>query len=116
MLPISHIHTYPQQMWDQWAAQRHLKDGLETFKGEIGFHLKSHGREGSIYYVDESKRVCECSFELSGSPEYDILVFAEDLNEWFLPKKKRLTAAEKNEIIARMKNWFAQSNTRARLP
>jgi len=53
-----HFHTPPQQIIDDWNVKRHNKDGVETFKDKVGFHMKG-GRDGYIYYVDNSSRVCE---------------------------------------------------------
>ena len=49
-----------QQQIDTWDSERHKKRNIESFKNEIGFHIKNSGPSGHIYYVDSSNRVCEC--------------------------------------------------------
>jgi len=110
---ISYVHTIPKQTIDKWDSERHNKDGVETFRNNVGFHLKQHGISGTIYYVDNSRKVCECYCELSGVATYDILVPKDQLSEWFLPVKEKLSSAEKERIIAEMKTWLVESNIRA---
>jgi hypothetical protein len=112
MSATKYIQTIPQQRIEEWNAKRRNKDGIEVFKNQVGFHIKK-GREGFIYYIDNSNRVCECWYEMSGVSDYDILVHATGLNEWFLPTKKTLSPAEKNEIITKMKIWLAESKIKA---
>ena len=109
----SYVHTIPQQTIDKWDSERHTKDGVETFRNNVGFHLKQHGRSGTIYYVDSSSKVCECYCDLSGAANYDIIVPENQLTEWFLPAKEKLSSTEKEKIIAEMKTWLAESNIRA---
>ena len=109
----SYVHTIPRQTIDAWAAERHRIDDVENLKDTVGFHLKHHGRSGTIYYVDNSRKVCECYFELSGVATYDILVAENQLIEWFLPTKEKLYTAEKDKIIAEMKTWLAESKIKA---
>jgi hypothetical protein len=107
-----YIHTLPQQTIDTWNTKRHEKDGVETFKDKVGFYMKG-GRDGYIYHVDDSGRVCECAYEMSGTPEYDILLYITGLKEWFLPIKKRLSESEKAEIVEGMKAWLVASKIKA---
>ncbi|MBE0573611.1 hypothetical protein IH575_01775 [Candidatus Dojkabacteria bacterium] len=109
----SYVHTIPQQTIDQWDSKRHNEDGVETLRNNFGFHLKQYGRSGTIYYVDSSSKVCECYCELSGVASYDILVAENQLSEWFLPAKEKLSSAEKEKIIAEMKTWLVKSNIKA---
>lgn len=110
----SYIHTYPQQTIETWAAKRHMSDDVENLKDTVGFHLKPDGINGTIYYVDNSRKVCECYFELSGVAAYDILVAENQLSEWFLPIKEKLYPAEKDKIIAEMKAWLAELKIKAK--
>jgi hypothetical protein len=110
-----YIHTIPQQRINAWASERRSRDGIETFKNEVGFHLKKSGRDGHIYYVDDSHRVCECYYELSGVSEYDILIPVNALIEWFLPVKRNLSEVEKDEIVTKMNKWLEDSKIRAKL-
>ena len=111
--PTSYVHTIPQQTIDKWAYERHNEDNVESFKDIAGFHIKQHGRSGSIYYVDHSGKVCECYYEFSGSANYDICVAESQLSEWFLPAKEKLSSAEKEKIITEMKTWLAALKIRA---
>jgi hypothetical protein len=109
----SYFHTIPLQTIDKWDSTRHDEDSVEAFRNSVGFHLKRHGRSGTIYYVDNSSKVCECYYELSGVANYDILVAENQLSEWFLPAREKLSSVEKEKIITEMKSWLANSNIRA---
>lgn len=109
----SYVHTIPQQTIDQWDSKRRDEDDVETFRNNVGFHLKHHGRSGTIYYVDSSSKVCECYCELSGVDSYDILIPKDQLTEWFLPAREKLSSIDKERIISEMKTWLVKSNIRA---
>jgi len=111
--PTAYVHTIPQKSIDAWAVERHRKDGVESLKNTVGFHIKKHGRTGSIYFVDPSHRVCEFDYELSGSDEYDILITPPEPREWFLPVREILSESDKAEIIAKLKQWLTDSEIRA---
>jgi hypothetical protein len=112
MSATQYIQTIPQQKFDEWDSKRRTKDDVDSLRKKAGFYMKG-GREGFIYYVDNSNRVCECFYEMSGVPDYDILVSTKGLTEWFLPTKKRLAESEKNEIISKMKMWLAELKIKA---
>ncbi len=111
--PTSYTHTIPRQQIDAWDAERHRKDDVEKLSHQPGFHDKPHGRSGSIYYVDALGRVTECYWEYSGVPQYHILIPVSSLSEWILPKKAKLSAAEKSEILAKMRDWLQQQGAKA---
>lgn len=111
--PTSYVHTIPQKTIDAWAVERHRKDGVEYLKDTVGFHIKKHGRSGSIYFVDPSHRVCEFNYELSGADAYDILITPPGPLEWFLPGRELLSESDKAEIIAKLKQWLTDLEIRA---
>ena len=70
-----------------------------------GFHIKQDFRAGTIYFVENFK-VCEIYFELSGVSKFDILVFFDNLEEWSLPFKIKMTKLEIQEIREKLIIWL----------
>jgi hypothetical protein len=94
---------------DKWNRRRWKKYNVD--KLEDGFTLVRDGRTGSIFYK-ENPRILELSYELSGSPEFDILIDESGLTKWILPSKD---AIDKDKVIFIKKElalWLKNSNTR----
>jgi len=79
-----------------------------------GFHLKSHGQSGLIYYV-ESGKVCEFDFEISRVPEYNFIFYFDYLNSWFLPQNLSITTEEKERIILQFMAWLKKEKIKGDL-
>src|SRR5687768_8817061 len=57
-------HHIAKIVEDKWMSDRHQKDKLNDLLKVNGFHIKYHGRSGTIYYIDNGK-VLEIGFEMS---------------------------------------------------
>ncbi len=110
-----YIHTIPQQQIDAWDSARHEQDHVADIQSQAGFHIRKHLRSGSIYYVDGAGKVCEFYYEFSGIPQYDILIAASAVREWFFPAREKFSAAAKNEIVEKLGKWLAESKINAHL-
>jgi len=94
---------------DKWNRRRWKKYNVD--KLEDGFTLVRDGRTGSIIYKENS-RILELSYELSGSPEFDILIDESVFTKWILPSKD---AINKDTIVIIKKAlafWLKNLNTR----
>jgi hypothetical protein len=79
-----------------------------------GFHIISKGREGTIYYV-ENRKVLEIYLEVSGVPQFDILVYFDSVENWKLPTVQKITLKEKSEVKEKLINWLKAKKIRAEL-
>ena len=73
---------------------------------------KSEGRAATLICKDKNK-IAEVYVEMSGVPEYDGLVWLEDLKEWKEPKGVKITKEEEDRILKAILVW--ESNHRIRL-
>lgn len=98
-------HEIAELVKDKWASERHQKDKLNELLTHNGFHLKSHGRAGIIYYIDNGK-VLEISYEISGVPQYDLLPYFDNIETWAIPNGEPLHAKQKAEIRQQLIAWL----------
>lgn len=89
-------HKIAEVVEDKWTSERHEKDKLDKILKLNGFHLKSHGRAGTIYYIDDG-RVLEIGFEMSGVPQYDLLLYFDNIETWSIPKGERFNVNQKSQ-------------------
>jgi hypothetical protein len=109
------FNTYiAEKIKNDWAAERRKKDDLISFITVNGFHIKSHGRAGTIYFI-EDRKVLEIDFEISGVKQYDILIFYDIVCDWVLPNKTRVSEGQKAEIRERLVEWLKLKKIRAEL-
>jgi hypothetical protein len=87
------------------TREMHQKDKLEQILEQNDFHLKSQGRAGTIYYIDDGS-VLEIGFEMSGVPQYDLLLFFDTIETWNIPKGKPLNANQKKQIRDQLLQWL----------
>lgn len=100
------FNTYiAEKVKNEWAAERREKDNLSSFIKVNGFHIKSHGRAGTIYYIEDEK-VLEIDFEISGVKQYDILIFYDSVCNWALPSQVKISELQKSEIRERLVEWL----------
>jgi len=92
-----YITNIPEAQKQKWDNERREKDGVKKIAQKNGFHLKNHGRSGTVYYV-ESEKVCEIYFEISGVPEYDLIFYFDSLENWFLPTDVTMASKDKEKI------------------
>jgi hypothetical protein len=79
-----------------------------------GFRIKSYGRAGKIIYVDNEK-VCEIDLEVSGVPQFTILIYFDALQYWTKPEGALISNEEKLEIRSKLIDWLAKKKLKAQL-
>jgi hypothetical protein len=94
----------------EWNRRRWAEDDVEALPQ--GFTLKRRGREGSLYYR-ESDRILELNFEISGTPEQDILVSVAGFEKWILPATEDVAPEAQSSIRRAAEDWLEQHSTRA---
>ena len=72
-----------------------------------GFTFRPDGRSGFIYFRS-GDRVLEIYVEMSGVPEYDMLVWPDGLDTWVYPEGVPLTADERTEVRNQFSTWLSQ--------
>ena len=108
---ITHI---PKEHIDKWRLDRWKKDDVDKILKEQGFVIRSSGRTGRIYYVENDK-LCEIEFEISGVKEFDILLYFDSFNKWLLPQLVEFTYLEKKAIKEKLIVWLKAENIKADL-
>jgi hypothetical protein len=98
-------HKIAEVVENKWTSERHRKDKVEELLKQNGFHLKSHGRAGTIYYIDNGK-VLEIGFEMSGVREYDLLLYFDNIENWAIPKDEPLSANQRTAIKEQLLEWL----------
>jgi hypothetical protein len=88
-----------------WLFRRNRRDG---------FHFKGYGRGGNIVY-QEGQRSCKIEYEISGVPEYHILVFFDALKNWNTPGDIPISKEEKELIRNNLLEWLAKKKLKAQL-
>jgi hypothetical protein len=94
----SHIS---EKLKDEWADKRRNKDQVLSLIDKDGVHLKSHGRTGFIYVVDNAK-IAEIEFELGVN---GLILYFSNMTNWELPTRLLLTTEEKLNIRNKISNW-----------
>jgi hypothetical protein len=107
-------HHIAEIVKDEWATERRQKDKLNELIKVNGFHIKSHGRGGMIYYIDNG-RVLEIDFEMSGVPQYDLLLYFDALKCWTIPKDEPFSFREQPGIKERLLEWLKSKQIRSDL-
>jgi hypothetical protein len=88
-----------------WNSERWKKDNVTNLLAKDGFHIKDHGRSGSIYYIEQGK-MCEIYFEISGVPQYDIVISFDGLRSWSLPQVAPLIPDKIKSIEIELISWL----------
>jgi hypothetical protein len=107
-------HHIAEIVKDKWANERHQRDKLNELLKVNGFHIKYHGRSGMIYYIDNGK-VLEIEFEMSGVPQYDLLVYFDTLKGWTIPRSDPFGFNEQSEIRERLLEWLKSKRIKSDL-
>ena len=108
------VTNIAQEQKDNWDRERREKDKVGQLSKIDGFHDKSNGRQGTIYFVDQGK-TCEIYYEISGVKEYDILIWFDKLNEWILPHLEAINPIDKQRIKSELQKWLDSKKIRAEL-
>jgi hypothetical protein len=77
-----------------------------------GFSYHASGRSGSILYRREA-RILELYWEMSGVPEYDILLWLEDARTWTHPEKEKIEPDERAQIVKELEVWLWKKKIRS---
>ena len=99
---------------DKWISERRQKDNFDKLIKIDGFHIKYHGRAGLIYYI-ENGRVLEIDFEMSGVPQYDLLLYFDTLKGWTIPKNEPFAFKQQSEIKERLLDWLKSKRIKSDL-
>lgn len=108
------VHKIDESTREAWMQERHQKDNVSSLMNYDGFHDKVHGRSGTIYYVKD-KQLCEIYCEMSGVSEYDLLISFDQLEEWILPQKRKITVIEKESIKEELIAWLTEKRISAEI-
>ncbi|HET6767195.1 MAG TPA: hypothetical protein VFH08_07345 [Chitinophagaceae bacterium] len=84
------------------------------FRRKNGFRIRSYGRAGKIIFVDKEK-VCEMEFEISGVPQFTILIYFDALQYWTKPEGVLISNEQKHEIRSKLIDWLAKKKLKAQL-
>ena len=104
----------PQEQINKWQKVRWKKDKLTKLLINDGFYLKTDGRSGIIYFV-ENNQLCEIYIEISGVKEFDFTIYFDQLNEWILPSKKVMLESQKESIREKLIIWLEKEKIKADL-
>ncbi len=94
----------------RWAEQRRGRDNVA--RCPEGFTFSPSGRDGFIYYRS-GLRTLELYWEMSGVPQYDILLSLEGLKEWVAPDSEPTSPGEQTEIRVALERWLASRGMKA---
>jgi len=76
-----------------------------------GYTFKADGRSGYVYYR-EGERVLEIYWEMSGVPEYDILISLSEIRNWTTPEAVLIPSDKRDQIISGLKEFLVASRIR----
>lgn len=76
---------------------------------ENGFHWRSKGKEGVIYYIENGKMLPIYTEVPNDTEKCDIVVFGQTkhLRYWKFPEEKHMSDTEANEIHKKLIKWLA---------
>jgi hypothetical protein len=110
--PSTYQTQIAQSVWDAWDEARRTKHNVSKLLKKNGFHMVQDGREGTLYYVNNG-RLMEFYVELSGNPEYSIIVSFSRVNGYVLPARVKITDDEKQRLKADLQAWLRRNGYRA---
>ncbi len=97
-------HYVSDYLTNEKNEERRIKDGLNEIRGTNGFHMRSYGKEGTIYYII-NKRVCEVKYQLS-RPHGGIIIYRYSYEYWVLPIRQRMSDVEKEVLEKELTEWL----------
>ena len=77
-----------------------------------GFAGNISGRDGTITYSDLGRSL-EIYWEMSGVPQYDILVAPLNLKQWKIPADEAIPRTKQREILEGLRSWLKSQGKRA---
>jgi hypothetical protein len=100
-----YMHRISDKLREEWALSRRQKDRIEDLINKNGIHLKSNGRNGFLYYVD-NKKLAEIEYELGVN---GLIVYFDAVKNWVWPIKETLTAEIIQKIKTDLIDWSKQT-------
>ena len=103
-----------EEIW-RMVAEEAIERRNKVFpKLSPGFTFAPSGRAGYIYFKEDG-RMIEFDCEMSGVPEYDILLWPGSVKEWHYPEKSLIPEARQTEILEGLKIWLRKQKLRSDL-
>ena len=99
-------HHISETLKEERAVGRRKKDNIKELIRTNGVHLKSGGRSGFVYIV-ENKKLAEVDFELG---TMGLIIYFSRLTNWVIPDKLNLKPEEKLKIRNDIKDWATKTN------
>jgi hypothetical protein len=101
-------HDAMMQAVEAAQQKRHQTDlpGLAQ-----GYTFKADGRSGFVYYR-EGEQILEIYWEMSGVPQYDILISLSEIREWARPRGVAIPSHKRDQIISGLKEFLLASRIR----
>ncbi|WP_298486692.1 hypothetical protein [uncultured Maribacter sp.] len=93
-----------EKLKKEWNSKRRVKDKVDKLLNKNGVHLKSRGRGGHIYYVENGK-LAEFEWELEVG---GIRLWFESESKWCLPTESELKKEDKKRIKNSIVEWAKQ--------
>jgi hypothetical protein len=72
---------------------------------EEGYTFKAKGRSGFVYYR-EGNHVLEIYWEMSGVPQYDILIAPLEIIRWTSPADQPIPPEKRRQIVDGLKSYL----------
>lgn len=98
-------HHISEKLKEEWAIERREKNKVQDLVTKDGVHLKSHGRSGYLYIVD-NRKIAEVDFELGMN---GLILYFSRLTNWSLPTKQTLAVEEKQKIKNDINDWATRT-------
>lgn len=76
-----------------------------------GYTFKADGRSGFVYYR-EGDQILEIYWEMSGVPQYDILISLSEIRNWTTPERTAIPGEKRDQIISGLKDFLVASRIR----
>lgn len=76
------------------------------------FQLRTTGRRGEIECREAAGRVLRIPWEMSGSPEYDLLLAPLNLSCWSSSADASIPPPKQRGILAALRHWLRSRNLR----
>ena len=76
-----------------------------------GYTFKADGRSGFVYYR-EGEQILEIYWEMSGVPQYDILISLSEIRNWTTPARLAIPSDKRDQIIGGLKDFLLASRIR----
>jgi hypothetical protein len=98
--------------WMQAVEAAQQKRRQTDFPGLAqGYTFKPDGRGGFVYYR-EGEQILEIYFEMSGVPQYDILILLSEVRNWTMPQPLLIPSHKWDQIISGLKDFLLASRIR----